>query len=53
LALAANALAGRGQGLKAGWLVLTGGMTDAVFLHPGSTVSVHFTSLGSVSVKAG
>ena len=53
LALAANALAGRGQGLKAGWLVLTGGMTDAVFLHPGSTVSVHFTSLGTVTVKGG
>lgn len=53
LALAANALGARGQGLKAGWIVLTGGMTDAVFLHPGSTVSVHFTSLGSVSVKGG
>ncbi|WP_185972562.1 2-keto-4-pentenoate hydratase [Georgenia yuyongxinii] len=50
LALAANALAARGHGLKAGWTVLTGGITDAVFLHPGSTVSVHFSHLGTVTV---
>lgn len=30
LALAANDLGRRGQPLRAGWLVLTGGMTDAV-----------------------
>lgn len=53
LALAANALGRRGHRLKAGWIVLTGGMTDAVFLHPGSTVSVHFTNLGSTSVTGG
>jgi len=53
LALAANALAARGHAMRAGWIVLTGGMTDAVFLHPGSTVSVHFTSLGTVTVKGG
>jgi 2-oxo-3-hexenedioate decarboxylase len=51
LALAANALGQRGRSLKAGWIVLTGGMTDAVFLHPGSTVTVRFTNLGTVSVK--
>lgn len=50
LALAANALGARGHRLRAGWVVLTGGMTDAVFLHPGSTVTVHFSNLGSVSV---
>jgi 2-oxo-3-hexenedioate decarboxylase len=53
LAIAANWLAARGHGLKAGWIVLTGGMTDAVFLNAGSSVSVHFTNLGTVSVKAG
>ncbi|MGW5666645.1 2-keto-4-pentenoate hydratase [Micromonospora sp. NPDC003776] len=53
LALAANALGRRGHRLKAGWIVLTGGMTDAVFLNPGSTVSVHFTNLGSTSVSGG
>lgn len=50
LALAANSLAARGHHLRAGWIVLTGGMTDAVFLHPGSTVTVHFSNLGSVTV---
>ena len=51
LALAANDLGRRGQALKAGWIVLTGGMTDAVFLHQGSTVEVRFTHLGTVSVR--
>jgi 2-oxo-3-hexenedioate decarboxylase len=47
LALAANSLAERGVGLEAGWIVLTGGMTDAVFLEAGLGVAAHFTSLGS------
>ncbi|HEX5512688.1 MAG TPA: fumarylacetoacetate hydrolase family protein [Actinomycetales bacterium] len=51
LALAANDLGRRGKSLKAGWIVLTGGMTDAVFLHRGSTVTVRFSNLGSVSIK--
>lgn len=51
LALAANDLGRRGRTLKAGWIVLTGGMTDAVFLHPGDTVRVDFATLGSVSVR--
>ncbi len=53
LALAANALGRRGITLQAGWLVLTGGMTDAVFVPPGSRVAAHFTSLGSVVVSGG
>jgi 2-oxo-3-hexenedioate decarboxylase len=53
LALAANALGRRGLALEAGWLALTGGMTDAVFIPPGTTVSAHFTSLGSVVVSGG
>ncbi|MQY16574.1 2-hydroxyhexa-2,4-dienoate hydratase [Streptomyces sp. RB5] len=51
LALAANDLGRRGKKLEAGWIVLTGGMTDAVFLHPGQTVSVDFATLGSVAVR--
>jgi 2-oxo-3-hexenedioate decarboxylase len=50
LARAANDLGRRGLALEPGWIVLTGGMTDAVPLAAGTTVSLHFTSLGSVAV---
>ena len=50
LALAANALAARGLALEPGWLVLTGGMTDAVPLRSGSRVAAHFSHLGSVTI---
>ncbi|GAA2905210.1 fumarylacetoacetate hydrolase family protein [Streptosporangium fragile] len=50
LALAANSLATRGLALEAGWIVLTGGMTDAVPLRRGSSVTVRFAGLGTVSV---
>ena len=53
LALAANDLARRGHAIEAGWIVLTGGMTDAVFAPPGSSVAMHFTSLGSVFLNGG
>ena len=53
LALAANDLAKRGLAIEAGWIVLTGGMTDAVFAPPGSTVGCHFTNLGSVFISGG
>ena len=53
LALAANDLAKRGLAIEAGWVVLTGGMTDAVFAPPGSSVACHFTSLGSVFFNGG
>ncbi|MEU6644898.1 fumarylacetoacetate hydrolase family protein [Saccharomonospora sp. NPDC046836] len=52
LALAANALGRRGVALEAGWVVLTGGLTDAVFVEPGATVTAEFASLGSLSVTA-
>ncbi|MDT7800350.1 MAG: 2-oxo-3-hexenedioate decarboxylase [Actinomycetota bacterium] len=52
LALAANTLAARGLALEPGWLVLTGGMTDAVPLRPGSRVAAHFSHLGSVTLSA-
>lgn len=53
LALAANDLARRGHAIEAGWIVLTGGMTDAVFSPPGASVACHFTSLGSVFINGG
>lgn len=53
LALAANDLARRGHAIEAGWIVLTGGMTDAVFAPPGSSVACHFTNLGSVFLNGG
>lgn len=53
LALAANDLATRGHAIEPGWIVLTGGMTDAYFAPPGSSISCHFSSLGSVRVHGG
>lgn len=52
LALAANALAARGQYIRAGDTVLTGGLTDAVFVNAGDEISAQFTSLGSITVTA-
>ena len=48
LASAVNDLARRGLAIQAGWLVLTGAMTDAVPCPAGTSVSAHFTNLGSV-----
>ena len=53
LALAANDLARRGHAIEAGWIVLTGGMTDAVFAPAGTSVAMHFTHLGSVFLTGG
>lgn len=53
LALAANDLAKRGLAIEAGMIVLTGGITDAVFAPPGSSVNVHFANLGSVYIPGG
>lgn len=53
LALAVNDLATRGHAIEAGWIVLTGGMTDAVFAHRGSTVSCRFGTLGEVVLDCG
>jgi 2-oxo-3-hexenedioate decarboxylase len=53
LALAANVLAERGLAIEKGWIVLTGGMTDAVHVAPGATVAAHFTHLGSIIVAGG
>lgn len=53
LALAANELARRGRAIEPGWVVLTGGMTDAVPIPAGTSVAMHFTNLGSVHVSGG
>jgi 2-oxo-3-hexenedioate decarboxylase len=53
LALAANELARRGLALEPGWVVLTGGMTDAVPAPPGVSISMHFSTLGSVTLDGG
>lgn len=53
LALAANDLSRRGHAIEPGWIVLTGGMTDAVFAPPGTSVAMHFTHLGSVFLNGG
>lgn len=53
LALAANSLGARGLSLEPGWLVLTGGMTDAVTVSPGARVAAHFTHLGSLVLNGG
>jgi 2-oxo-3-hexenedioate decarboxylase len=53
LALAANALAERGLAIEAGWVVLTGGMTDAVTVNRGSKVAAHFSNLGSIVLSGG
>jgi 2-oxo-3-hexenedioate decarboxylase len=51
LALAANALAQRQIVLEAGWLVLTGGMTDAVPALAGDIISIDFTHLASINLR--
>ena len=53
LALAANTLAARGIVIQPGWIVLTGGMTDAVPVGPGIVVRVHFSHLGSLVIDGG
>ena len=53
LALAANDLATRGHAIEAGQIVLTGGMTDAVYATPGASIACHFTNLGSIFLNGG
>jgi len=53
LALAVNDLAERGLAIEPGWVVLTGGMSDAVYATPGSTVMCRFSTLGEVELDCG
>lgn len=50
LAFAANTLGERGFAIEPGWVVLTGGMTDAVPVARGARIAAHFTHLGTVTV---
>nr|WP_211226956.1 fumarylacetoacetate hydrolase family protein [Amycolatopsis benzoatilytica] len=53
LAFAANTLAERGHALEPGWIVLTGGMTDAVAIRAGARIAAHFTHLGTITLDGG
>ncbi|HUY19901.1 MAG TPA: fumarylacetoacetate hydrolase family protein [Candidatus Binataceae bacterium] len=53
IAWAANFLAERGEAIEAGWLIMTGGMTDAYTVAPGAEVAAAFTHLGTVTIKRG
>lgn len=52
LALAANSLAAQGDYIRAGEIVLTGGLTDAVPVEAGVQISAEFTNLGSLFITA-
>lgn len=53
LALAANDLARRGLAIEPGMIVLTGGITDAVFSLPGGRTEVRFSTLGTFAIDGG
>lgn len=48
-----RSLGARGKHLRAGEIVLTGGLTAAVPLQPGDRVSAHFRGFGEVTVARG
>jgi len=48
----ARQLAGRGQRIEPGQIILSGGLTNAVPLYPGGVVRAEFDGLGSVRVRA-
>ncbi|MFI9630270.1 2-keto-4-pentenoate hydratase [Streptomyces sp. NPDC052042] len=52
LALAANSLGARGIAIEEGWLVLSGGLTDAVPMVPGQEISAEFTHLGTLRLTS-
>jgi 2-oxo-3-hexenedioate decarboxylase len=51
VAMLANMLAARGEHIPAGSIVLTGGITEAIQVAAGDTITVRAQSLGSVSVR--
>nr|WP_028987480.1 2-keto-4-pentenoate hydratase [Thermicanus aegyptius] len=51
VAMLAGMLARKGEGLKAGEIILAGGITEAVAVQPGDVVEAHFARLGNVSVR--
>lgn len=51
VAMMANHLAERGEEIPAGTFIMTGGVTEAIAVEAGDTVSVRFQDLGSVSMR--
>ncbi len=51
VAMLANHLGERGQGIPAGTFIMTGGVTEAVLVKAGDNVNVRFQDLGSVSMR--
>lgn len=52
VALLANWMGARGQAIEEGWIIFSGGMTDAVPLTPGRHVIATFGRLGRITVRA-
>jgi len=51
VAMLVNMLAARGERLEAGMIVLTGGITEAIAVKPGDSVTLRAQGLGSTSVR--
>lgn len=51
IAMLANMLAERGEVIPAGTFIMTGGMTAAVAVAPGDSVTVNYQELGSISMR--
>ena len=51
VAMLANWLGERGEAILPGWIVFSGGLTAAVPLEPGSSVTATFGHLGTVSTR--
>ena len=51
VAMFANFLATRGEYIKAGWIIFSGGLTAAVPLNPGTSIRASYGHLGSVGVR--
>ena len=51
VAMLANSIARRGETIPAGTFIMTGGITAAVGVERGDTVSVRFQELGSLSMR--
>ncbi|MEZ5218576.1 MAG: fumarylacetoacetate hydrolase family protein [Ilumatobacteraceae bacterium] len=51
VAMLANHLGARGKRIEAGWVILTGGLTAAVPLNPGTHVTATYGHLGQVTVR--
>jgi 2-oxo-3-hexenedioate decarboxylase len=47
----ANHLGARGQEIRAGTFVMTGGVTEAIAVEVGDAVAVRFQDLGTVSMR--